>query len=192
MQMDDDLAADPVDVVAALAAQLPGHGGQYPGVDFLAVVLVGADVAVLAERAPHVAGGEEDRARALGAAVEDLLAGVVELRADARARSKLADAELGAGDAVDAAVPWAEVAVRKHAVRELPDQLQEARPFRGGGKRFAPAYPPPSVEEARRQPFQLGPQRLLVGRRRVKVAGNGRGDAELRRAMVLSDVQVPR
>ena len=50
MQVDGNLAADPVDVVTAFHAQQPGHRGQHAAIDELAVVLVGADVAILTER----------------------------------------------------------------------------------------------------------------------------------------------
>jgi hypothetical protein len=64
MQMDDYLAAHPVDVVTALAAQRPCHSRERAWVALLAVIFVGADVSVLTEGAPHIAGGEKDRARA--------------------------------------------------------------------------------------------------------------------------------
>jgi len=82
MQVNNDLAADPIDIVATFAAQHPRHRGQRTGICHFAIVLVGADIAVLAEGAPHVAGGEEDRARAFGAAIEQFLAGVMEMRTD--------------------------------------------------------------------------------------------------------------
>src|SRR5205807_7823934 len=87
------------------------------------------DVAVLAEGAAHVAGGEEDRARALGAAIEELLAGVMEMRADPRAGGKLARPELAAPHAVDAAVPRAEIAVGEHAPGERAAEVEQARPL---------------------------------------------------------------
>ena len=61
MQVNDDLAADPVDVVATLPTQRPRHRSQRARVGLLAVVLVGADVSVLAKGTAHVAGGKEDR-----------------------------------------------------------------------------------------------------------------------------------
>ena len=82
VQVNHDLAANPIDVVATLSAQRPRHRRKHARVRLLAVVLVGADVTVLAEGAAHVAGGEEDRPRAFGAAIEQLLAHVMEMRAD--------------------------------------------------------------------------------------------------------------
>ena len=68
-----------------------------------------------------------------GAAVDQLLARVMEMGGDPRALGQLAGAELGAGEAIDPAVPWAEVAVRQHAVGERTAELQEARPCRLNG-----------------------------------------------------------
>src|SRR5215471_7873719 len=149
MQVNHDFAADQVDVVAALAAQHPCHRRERAGVDLLAVVLVGADVAVLAERAAHVAGGEEDRAGSLGAAVKQLLAGVMEMGADPRAGGELAGSELDARAAVDATIPGTEIAMREHPVRELAAKLQHARPVRRFGQGRARANGLPSRQEAR-------------------------------------------
>ena len=49
MQMDGRIAADPVDVMATLDAQQPGHRRQRPRIGERAVILIGADVAVLAK-----------------------------------------------------------------------------------------------------------------------------------------------
>jgi hypothetical protein len=68
MQVNDDLTADPIDVVATFVAQRPGHRRQCARVGLLAVIFVRADVPILAEGAPHVTRGEKDRARALRAA----------------------------------------------------------------------------------------------------------------------------
>src|SRR3974377_446770 len=108
MQVDNHLATDPINVVAAFAAQRPRHSRECARVCLLAVVLVGRNVAILAKRTAHVAGGEEDRARAFRAAVEQFLPAVMEMRADPRGRSKLAGAELHPRHAVDAAIPRTE------------------------------------------------------------------------------------
>src|SRR5262245_59502029 len=123
MQVNNHLAAHPVDVVAAFAAQRPRHRRECARVRLFAVVLVGADVAVLAKRTSHVTGGEEDRARAFRAAVEQFLASVMEMRADPRSRGEFAGAELGARRAIDTAIPRTEIAVGKHAVSKLATQL---------------------------------------------------------------------
>ena len=82
MQVDNHLATHPIDVVATLATQCPRHCRKYARIRLLAVVLISGDVAILAKRTPHVAGGEEDRARAFRAAIEQLLSGVMKMRAD--------------------------------------------------------------------------------------------------------------
>src|SRR4030095_15981788 len=130
MQVDSHRAAHPVDVVATCASQRPRHRRERARVRLFAVVLVGADVAVLAKRTPHVTGGEEDRARAFRATVEQLLTGVMEMRADPRSRGELAGAELRACRPVDTAIPRTEIAVSEHAVSELATQLQQAGPLR--------------------------------------------------------------
>src|SRR5262249_34966940 len=104
MQVNNDLTAHPIDIVATLAAQRPRHRRQGVRVRLFAVVLVRADIPVLAEGTPHVAGGEKDRARALRAAIEQLFAGVMEMGADPRTRGELASAELGTSHAVDLAI----------------------------------------------------------------------------------------
>src|SRR5262252_1843390 len=111
MQVDNDLTAYPIDIVATFAAQRPRHRRECARVSLLTVVLVGRDVAVLAERTSHVAGGEEDRARAFRAAVEQLLAGVMEMRADPRSRGEFAGPEFGTPQAIDATIPRTEIAV---------------------------------------------------------------------------------
>src|SRR5262245_1661359 len=123
MQVDNHLAAHPVDVVATFAAQRPRHRRECTRVRLFAVIFVGADIAVLAKRTPHITGGEEDRARAFRAAVEQLLAGVMEMRADPRSRGELAGAELRACRAVDTAIPRTEIAVGEHAVSEFATQF---------------------------------------------------------------------
>jgi hypothetical protein len=121
--VNDDLAADPIDIVATFAAERPRYGRQCAGIRLLAVVLIRADVPVLAEGAPHVARSEEDRARALRAAIEKLFAGMMEMRADPRRGGELTGAELGARHPVDAAIPRTEIAVGKHSVGKFAAQL---------------------------------------------------------------------
>src|SRR5216683_2041336 len=157
MQVDDDLAADPVDVVAPLAAQCPRHSRKRARIGLLAIILVGRDIAVLAEGAAHVAGGEEDRARALGAAIEELLAGVMEMRADPRAGGKLAGPGLAACQAVDAAVPGAEIAMGEHAPGERAAEVEQARPVRVGRQRRAFPDRLPALEKDPCQALELSP-----------------------------------
>ena len=72
MQMNYGLTADPIDVVTALAAQDPCHCCERRSIDFLTVVLISADVAVLTEGTAHVAGSEKDRSGSSRAAREEL------------------------------------------------------------------------------------------------------------------------
>src|SRR5262245_15476420 len=130
MQVNNDLTADPIDIMATFAAQRPRHRRQCARVRLLAVVFVSADVPVLAEGAPHVARGEKDRARAFRAAIEQLFAGMMEMRADPRTGGELASAELGASHAVDLAIPRTKIAVGEHAVGKFAAQLQKARTVR--------------------------------------------------------------
>src|SRR5262249_16638961 len=148
VQVNHDFAADPVDVVAALSSQDPRHRRKRARVDLLAVVLVGADVALLAERAWHVAGSEEDRAGSLGAAIKQLLAGMMEIGADPGTGGELAGSELDPSAAVDAAVPGTEIAMREHPVREFAAELEQARPIRRSGQRRAPPDRLPSRQQA--------------------------------------------
>jgi len=78
---DDMLGRDEVDVVAAAVLQAEHHRGQPPRGHRLAAYLPG-DVEVLAEHAPQVAAGEEDRARAVVSAQAILLAEMREMRGD--------------------------------------------------------------------------------------------------------------
>src|SRR5262249_7355281 len=130
MQVDDYLAADPIDVVTALTAQRPCHRRKRTRVRLLTVVFVSADVAVLAKGASHIAGGEEDRPRTFRAAVKQLLARVMEIRADPRSGSELAGAEFRARRTVDTAIPWTEVTVGEHPIGKLAAHLKQARPVR--------------------------------------------------------------
>lgn len=59
---------------------------------------------VLTEGTVHVAGGEEDNARAVDAAIDEFLARVVEVRTHPRGRAQLAGAELCPRAAVAAAM----------------------------------------------------------------------------------------
>src|ERR1700730_3118768 len=126
MQMNDDLAADPVNDVAAFPAQRPRHGRQRTRVGLLAVILIGADVAVLTEGAAHVAGGKEDGAGALRAPVEQLFPGVMEMGAHARARGEPAGTQLGARNSANPAIPRTKIAVSKHTVSKLAGEFQKA------------------------------------------------------------------
>src|SRR5262245_7153577 len=158
MQVDRRVAADPVDVVAALDAEDPGHRRERARRHRRAVVLVGRDVAVLAEGATHVARREENRARALPAAVDELLAGVVEISRDARAGGELASTELLARGAVDLAVPAAEVAVPEHPRGELAAQVEEARARGRGERRPVPSHRFPELEERAGPALELAPE----------------------------------
>jgi hypothetical protein len=62
---------------------------------------------------------QEVKKIALGAAIEQLLAGVMEMRADSRTGGEFAGTELGTCHAVDTASPRTEIAVREHAVGKL-------------------------------------------------------------------------
>src|SRR5262249_27863739 len=130
MQVNNDLTAHPIDIVATFAAQRPRHCRQCARVRLLAVVFVSADVPILAEGAPHVARGEKDRARALRAAIEQLLAGMMEMGADPRTGGELASAELGTCYPIDLAIPRTKIAVGEHAVGKFAAQLQQARSLR--------------------------------------------------------------
>jgi len=85
--------------------QLQHHRGQPPRGHRLAVKLPG-DVEVLAEHAPQVAAGEEDRARAVLAAQAILLTEMREMRGDDRLPADRAQAAL-IGEPVDLAQPRA-------------------------------------------------------------------------------------
>src|SRR5919106_551626 len=95
--------------VDAVHAQQPGHRSQRAAVNELAIVLVGADVAILAERATHIARGEENSAGAPCAAIDQLLARMVEPSRDARPRPELAGAELGLAAAAPETDLWLEL-----------------------------------------------------------------------------------
>src|SRR5215469_11063820 len=130
MQVDNHLPTHPIDVVATFTAQRPRHRRERAWVCLLAVVLVSRDVAILAKGTSHVAGGEEDRARAFRAAVEQLLAGVMEMRAEPRSRGEFAGTELGTRQAIEAAIPRTEIAVGEHAIGKLAAYFQQARSIR--------------------------------------------------------------
>ena len=73
------LGCHQVNVVAAAVLQLQHHRGQLPRGHRLTVRLPG-DAGVLAEHAPQVAAGEEDRARTVPAAQAVLLTEMREMR----------------------------------------------------------------------------------------------------------------
>src|SRR5262245_56615389 len=116
--MDRDLSAHPVHVMATFHAQQPRHRRQRTRGDGAAVVFIGGDVAVLAERAAHVAGGEEDRARAPRAAIDQLFPQMMKVRGYARVGAELTRAEVGSLSTVYPAVVTAEITVREHSVRK--------------------------------------------------------------------------
>src|SRR5262249_16706169 len=177
---------------ATFAAQRPRHRSQCARVRLLAVVFVSADVAILAEGAPHVARGEKDRARAFRAAIEQLLPGMMEMRADPRTGGELASAELGARHPVDVAIPGTKIAVGEHAVGKFAAQLQQARTVCRFRQWRARPGRLPARDEYRPEAVKLDPQRVLAACRRLKLRGDRCGDAELGWASVLRNVQVPR
>src|SRR6516162_10939449 len=181
MQVDDDLAADPIDVVTALTAQRPCHCRERTRVRLLTIVFVSADVAILTEGASHVAGGEENCARTFRAAVKELFAGVMEMRADPRSGSELASTELRACRTVDTAIPRTEIAVGEHPIGKLAAQFEQARPVhRRRQWRARPDCSPP-CEKYRRQAVELGPERLLLGSGRIELDWEGCGNAKFGR-----------
>src|SRR3974390_1991909 len=137
MQVDDDLAADPIDAVTAFTAQRPCHRRKRTRVRLLTIVFVSADVAILAKGASHIAGSEEDRARTFRAAVKELLAGVMEMRADPRSGSELAGAEFRGRLTVDTAIPRTEITVGEHPTGKLAAQLEQAWPVHCRRQRHA-------------------------------------------------------
>src|SRR5215831_7445737 len=162
MQVDYHLAADPIDVVAAFTAQRPCHRRKRTRVSLLTVVFVSANVAILAKSTSHIAGGEEDRARTFRAAVKQLLAGVMEMRADPRGGSELAGAELRASRTIDTAIPRAKITVGEHPINKLAAQLKEARPVRCRGQWRARPDRLPALKKYRCYAVELGPERLLL------------------------------
>jgi hypothetical protein len=126
------------------------------------------------------------------AAIEQLLAGMMEVRADARPCGELAGAKLAAADTVDAAIPRTEIAVGEHAVGKLAAELQQARPV--GGRRQRSACPDvlPTRQKDRHQAIELGPQGFLAAACGIELGSERRGDAELGRPAVLRHVEVPR
>src|SRR5262249_58030232 len=152
---------------ATFAAQRPRHRSQCARVRLLAGVFVSADVRILAAGAPHVARGEKDRARALRAAIEQLLPGMMEMRADPRTGGKLASAELGARHPVDVAIPGAKIAVGEHAVGKFAAQLQQARTVCRLRQWRARPGRLPARDEYRREAVKLDPQRVLAACRRL-------------------------
>src|SRR5262249_55050099 len=131
-------------------------------------------------------------ARALRAAIEQLLPGMMEMRADPRTGGKLASAELGAGHAVDLPIPRTKIAVGEHAVGKFAAQLQQARSLRRRRTRRARPDRLPARDKYRREAVKLDPQRVLAACRRIKPRGDRCSDAELGWTSVLRNVQVPR
>src|SRR6516165_1884545 len=192
MQVDYHLAADPIDVVAAFTAQRPCHRRKRTRVSLLAIVFVSADVAILAKGASHIAGGEEDRARTFSAAVKQLLAGVMEMRADPRSGSELAGTKFCARRTVDAAIPWTKITVGEHPIGKLAAQLEQAWPVHCRRQwRVRPDCLPP-CEKYRRQAVKLGPERLLLGSGRIELGWEGCGNTKFRWPSVLCHGQIPR
>jgi hypothetical protein len=193
MQLDDHFAADPIDVVAAFTAQRPCHRRKRTRVRLFAIVFVSADVAILAKGASRIAGGEEDRARPFRAAVEQLLAGVMEMRADPRSGSELAGAQLRARRTVDTAIPWTKITVGEHPMGKLAAQLKQARPVRRCRQWRACSDRLPSCEKYRRQAVELGPERLLLLRSgRIELDWEGCGNTKFGWPSVARHGQIPR
>src|SRR5262245_44203769 len=192
VQVDDYLAADPIDVVAAFTAQRPCHRSKRTRIRLVTVVFVSADVAILAKGASHVAGREENCARTFRAAVKELFTGVMEMRADPRSGSELASAELRAHRTVDTAIPRTEIAVGKHPIGKLAAQLEQARPVCCWRQWRARSDCLPPCEKYRRQAVELGPERLFPGSGRIGLDWEGRGNAKLGRPSVLRHGQIPR
>src|SRR6266540_1109245 len=116
----------------------------------------------------------------------------MEMRADPRTGSEFTSAELRTYHPVDAAIPRTEITVGEHAVGKFVAQLQQARPvcrlrqWRPRSDRL------PAREKNWREAVEFDPERALAACRKIKLRGDGRGNAELRRASVLRNVQIPR
>jgi hypothetical protein len=178
--------------MTTLHAQQPSHCRQRPRIGERAVVLVGADVAVLAEGAAHIAGGEGDRARAVEAAIDELLAGVVEMRTHPRRRAEFAGAQLGSLASIDAAVPAAEIAVPEHPPGEFPAKVEQARARRPRRQaRARVSHIAPAGQKRRRQALQLLPQSLFRSILERERNRDRRRDAKLGRLTVGGDRRVP-
>jgi hypothetical protein len=82
--------------------------------------------------------------------------------------------------------------VREHAVGELAAKLEQAGSFR----RFRqPGTRPdrlPAREKNRREPVELAPQRFLGGSGGIDIGGKRRRNAELGRAAILRNFEIPR
>src|SRR6266567_1102853 len=141
--------------------------------------------------ASHVAGSEKDRPGSSRAAIEQLLAGVMEMRAHPCAGGELAGSELDAGAPVYAAIPRAEIAMREHAVGKLAAKFQQARAVRRFRQRCARADGLPTREEGLGQPVELGPKRVLARCRGIEIDRDRRRDPELGGPPVLRDGQIP-
>ena len=117
---------------------------------------------------------------------------MVEMRADPRTGGELASAKLGTCHSIDAAIPRTEIAVGEHAVGKFAAQLQQARPVRRLWQRRARPDRLPARDKYRREAIELGPKGTLATCRKIKLRGDGRGNAELGWAPVLRNIQVPR
>src|SRR6516164_70241 len=116
----------------------------------------------------------------------------MEMRADSRTRGEFTSAKLGACYPVDAAIPRTKIAVGEHTVGKFAAQLQQARPVRRLWQRRARPDRLPARDKYRREAIELGPKGTLATCRKIKLRGDGRGNAELGWAPVLRNIQVPR
>jgi hypothetical protein len=73
-----------------------------------------------------------------------------------------------------------------------PSQLQQTRPLRRLRQRRARPDRLPAREKNGRETVELNPERVLAACRRIELRGDSRGNAELGRAPVLRNVQIPR
>ncbi len=80
----------------------------------------------------------------------------------------------------------------EHAVGKLPAELEQARPFRSFGQQRARADRVPALDKNRRKPVELGPQRFLAACGKIDVSAERYGNAELGRAQVLRNIEIPR
>jgi hypothetical protein len=81
--------------------------------------------------------------------------------------------------------------MREHSVGKLAAQFQQAWPIGRLRQRRACPNCLPARDERWHEAIELGPKRVLVACARIELRGDRRGDAELGRAPVLGNVQVP-
>src|SRR5262245_19100037 len=81
--------------------------------------------------------------------------------------------------------------MREHTPGERAAKLEQARPAHRGWQRRAVPGRLPALEEEPGQPFELGPQRVFTGRRKIQFGGDRGGNAELGRTPVLRHGQIP-